>query len=156
MRSLPLAAAAAVVLALAGCASAVTLPPADEASDPGCASVIVALPEALGDQSLPEPLERRDTTGQATAAFGTPSAVTLRCGMPEPAPSTERCVTLGEGDRAVDWLQVAAEDDVYTFVTYGRSPTTEVVIDTGVVSAVTALEGVSSAVARTDRTSACT
>ena len=152
MRTLPLAAAAAVVLALTGCASAVTLPPAEEAPDPGCASVIVSLGDVIGEQSLPEPLERRDTTGQGTAAFGNPSAVTLRCGMPEPAPSTDRCITVGE----VDWLEVAAEDDVWTFVSYGRSPATEVVIDTSVVSAVTALEGVSSAVARTDRTGACT
>lgn len=151
MRSLPLAAAAAVVLALAGCASAVTLPPAEDAADPACASVIVSLGQGLGDQSLTEPLERRDTTGQGTAAFGNPSAVTLRCGMPEPAPSTARCITVGE----VDWLEVAAEENVWTFVTYGRSPATEVVIDTNAVSAVTALEGLSSAVARTDRTGAC-
>ena len=151
MRTLPLAAAAAVVLALTGCASAVTLPPAEDASDPGCASVVVSLGQAIGDQSLPEPLERRDTTGQGTAAFGNPSAVTLRCGMPAPAPSTDRCITVGE----VDWLEVAAEDDVWTFVSYGRSPATEVVIDTSVVSAVTALEGVSGAVARTERDGAC-
>ena len=74
MRTLPLAAAAAVVLALTGCASAVTLPPAEDASDPGCAGVIVSLGQAIGDGSLTEPLERRDTTGQGTAAFGTPSA----------------------------------------------------------------------------------
>lgn len=151
MRTLPLAAGAAIAVALAGCASAVTLPPAEEASDPSCASVVVSLGQAIGDQSLPEPLERRDTTGQGTAAFGNPSAVTLRCGMPEPAPSTERCITVGE----VDWLEVATEEDVWTFVSYGRSPATEVVIDTTVVSAVTALEGVSSAVARTERVGAC-
>lgn len=151
MRPLPLAAAAAVVLALSGCASAVTLPPADDASDPGCADVIVSLGEVIGEQTLAEPLERRDTTGQGTAAFGNPSAVTLRCGMPEPAPSTARCITVGE----VDWLEVADEQNVWTFVSYGRSPATEVVVDTDVVSAVTALEGLSSAVARTDRTGAC-
>ncbi|MGY3128295.1 hypothetical protein ACVWW9_001794 [Agrococcus sp. UYP33] len=152
MRILPLAAAAAAVLALSGCAAAVILPPADEASAPGCAAVVVSLPEALGDESLPQPLERRTTTAQGASAFGDPSAVTLRCGMPEPAPSTARCITIGE----VDWLEVAAEENIWTFVSYGRSPATEVVIDTDVVSAVTALEGVSSAVARTDRTGACT
>ena len=47
------------------------------------------------------------------------------------------------------------ESRVWTFVSYGRSPATEVVIDTDAVSAVTALEGVSSAVARTERTGAC-
>ncbi len=150
MRILLLAAAAAVT-ALSGCATAVILPPADEAAAPGCAAVVVSLPEELGDGSLPQPLERRSTTAQGAAAFGDPSAVTLRCGMPEPAPSTARCITLGE----VDWIEVAAEEDVWTFVSYGRSPATEVVIDTDVVSAVTALEGVSSAVARTELTGAC-
>ena len=152
MRPLPLAAAAVALLALTGCARAVTLPPADEAADAGCASVTVSLPEQLGEGSLSQPLERRDTTSQATAAWGDPSAITLRCGMPEPAPSTSRCIQVGP----VDWLEVAQEENVWTFVSYGRSPATEVVIDTNVVSAVTALEGVSDAVDRLERTGACT
>lgn len=152
MRLIPVAAAAAALLALTGCGRAVTLPAADDASDPGCARVSVSLPEQLGDASLPEPLERRDTTSQATAAWGDPSAVTLRCGMPEPAPSANRCIQVGP----VDWLEVAQEENVWTFVSYGRSPATEVVIDTNVVSAVTALEGVSNAVDRIERTGECT
>ena len=111
----------------------------------------VTLPEQIGDESLVEPLERRDTTAQGTAAWGDPSAITLRCGMPEPAPSTQRCLEVG----GVDWLEVAQEESVWTFVSYGRSPATEVVIDTNVVSAVTALEAVSSAVDRTERVGAC-
>ena len=78
--------------------------------------------------------------------------MTLRCGMPEPAPSASRCIQVG----AVDWLEVAQEEDVWTFVSYGRSPAAEVVIDTGVVSAVTALESLSSAVDRLEQTGACT
>lgn len=152
MRLLPLAAAAAALVALTGCARSVSLPPAEEAADPGCASVIVSLPEELGDASLPQPLDRRETTAQGTAAYGDPSAVTLRCGMPEPAPSASRCIQVG----AVDWLEVAQEEDVWTFVSYGRSPAAEVVIDTGVVSAVTALESLSSAVDRLEQTGACT
>lgn len=151
MRLLPLAAAATALIALTGCARAVSLPPADDAADPGCASVSVSLPQQLGDSSLPQPLERRDTTAQGTAAYGDPSAVTLRCGMPEPAPSESRCIQVGE----VDWLEVAQEGDVWTFVSYGRAPATEVVIDTNVVSTVTVLESVSSAVDRLERTGAC-
>jgi predicted small lipoprotein YifL len=151
MRRLPLLAAAVALLTLTGCARAVNLPPADDAANPGCANVSVSLPEQLGDASLSEPLDRRDTTAQATAAWGDPSAVTLRCGMPEPAPSTSRCITVG----AVDWLEVAQEENVWTFVSYGRSPATEVVIDTSVVSAVTALEGVSGAVERLELVGAC-
>ena len=151
MPRLRILAAAAALLALTGCASAVSLPAADEASDPGCAQISVTLPEQIGDESLVEPLERRDTTAQGTAAWGDPSAITLRCGMPEPAPCTQRCLEVG----GVDWLEVAQEESVWTFVSYGRSPATEVVIDTNVVSAVTALEAVSSAVDRTERVGAC-
>nr|WP_241429300.1 DUF3515 domain-containing protein [Agrococcus sp. ARC_14] len=138
-------------MALTGCARAVTLPPADEAADPGCAEVVVSLPEQIGDESLTAPLDRRDTTSQATAAWGDPSAITLRCGMPQPAPSTQRCIEVG----GVDWLEVAQEENVWTFLAYGRSPATEIAVDTNTVSAVTALESVSSAVDRTERVGAC-
>ena len=151
MPRLRILAAAAALLALTGCASAVSLPAADEASDRGCAQISVTLPEQIGDVRLVFPLERGETTAQGTAAWGDPSAITLRCGMPEPAPSTQRCLEVG----GVDWLEVAQEESVWTFVSYGRSPATEVVIDTNVVSAVTALEAVSSAVDRTERVGAC-
>lgn len=148
-RSLLVAAAAA--LALAGCAPVVNLPPAEDAADPGCASVVVSLPEELGAESLPEPLERRDTSSQGSAAYGDPASITLRCGMPEPAPSTERCITVGE----VDWLLLGQEDDVWTLVSYGRSPATEVIIDTKVTSSSSALEALSPAVARTELVRSC-
>lgn len=145
------AATALALLALAGCARAISLPPADEASDPGCAEVIVTLPESIGGEGGLEELERRTTTAQGTAAWGDPSAVTLRCGMPVPAPSTQQCVSVG----GVDWLQVAQEEGVFTFVSYGREPATEVVIDTTIVTGATALDAVSGSVARTDQVGAC-
>lgn len=147
-RTLALAAACATI-ALAGCAPTVILPVADEASDPGCADIVVSLPPEIG--AAGEPLERRSVGAQATAAYGTPTAVTLRCGMPEPAPSTDRCVTVDE----VDWLEVAQEGSTWTFVAYGRSPATEVVIDTDAVTAVAALEALSPAVGRTERVASC-
>ncbi|GEK81194.1 DUF3515 family protein [Agrococcus baldri] len=152
MRILPLVASAVALLALTGCARAVSLPVADAAADPGCAEVIVSLPEQIGDESLAAPLEQRDTTSQGTSAWGDPSAITLRCGMPEPAPSTQRCISVGQ----VDWLEVAQEENVWTFVSYGRSPATELVIDTGTVTAATALEAVGNAVSRTELVGACT
>ena len=151
MRRTTALAAACAALALAGCAPTVNLPAAEGAADPGCASVIVSLPRDIGTGSLAAPLERRTVSSQATAAYGQPTAVTLRCGMPEPAPSTSRCVTTGD----VDWLEVSQEGAVWTFVAYGRAPATEVVVDTVAVSAVTALEALSAAVARTERTGAC-
>lgn len=152
MRLLSIATATIALLALTGCAHALSLPVAEDASDPGCAEVIVSLPQQIGDDALTEPLAQRDTTSQGSSAWGDPSAITLRCGMPVPAPSTERCIGVGE----VDWLEVAQEENVWTFVSYGRSPATEVVIDTDVVTAATALEAVSSAVDRTERVGACT
>ncbi|SFR98868.1 Protein of unknown function [Agrococcus baldri] len=157
MRLLPLAAAAIALLALTGCARSLALPPAEEASDPGCAEVMVTLPAQIGDESLPVPLEQRDTTSQGTSAWGDPSAITLRCGMPVPAPSTDRCISIElTPDRSVDWLQVAQEENVWTFVSYGRSPATEVVVDTSVVTAATALDAVSNAIDRTELVGACT
>lgn len=150
MRALPVLAAAAVaLLALTGCARAVSLPVADEASDPGCAQIIVTLPEQVGDAG--DPLERRSVTAQGTAAWGDPSAITLRCGMPLPAPSTNPCTEVG----GVDWLEVGRDGDAWTFISYGRSPATEMVIDTTAVTAITALEAVSSAVDRTERVGTC-
>lgn len=66
-------------------------------------------------------------------------------------PSAQRCIEVG----GVDWLEVAQEEDVWTFISYGRSPATEIVIDTTAVSTVTALEAVSGAVDRTERVGAC-
>lgn len=151
MPRLRLALLVAGALALAGCAPVVTLPAAEDAADPGCADVVVSLPAEIGADSLPEPLERRDVSSQGSAAYGEPSAVTLRCGMPEPAPSTERCITVGD----VDWLLLGQEDDVWTLVSYGRSPATEVVIDTKVTSSSSALEALSPAVARTELVRTC-
>ncbi|WP_206446136.1 DUF3515 family protein [Agrococcus sp. KRD186] len=157
MRLLPLAAAAIALLALSGCARPISLPPAEEASDPGCAEVMVRLPPQIGDDSLPVPLEQRDTTSQGSSAWGDPSAIALRCGVPVPAPSTERCISIElTSDGTVDWLEVAQEENVWTFVSYGRSPATEVVVDTSVVTAATALEAVSKAVDRTELVGACT
>jgi predicted small lipoprotein YifL len=157
VRLLPLAAAAIALLALTGCARALSLPPADDASDPACAAVMVTLPQEIGDESLPVPLEQRDTTSQGSSAWGDPSAITLRCGMPVPAPSTDRCIGIEiTPGRTVDWLEVAQEDSVWTFVSYGRSPATEVVVDTSVVTASTALDAVSNAVDRTELVGACT
>lgn len=124
-------AAAAV---LGGCASAVNVPPGAHAADPVCAEVLQALPGVLADG------ERRSITSQATAAWGDP-AVTLRCGVEVPGPSTERCITVESGDTSVDWLALEGDDEMvpehgrreggaWTFVSYGRVPTVEVVVPT--------------------------
>lgn len=95
-----LAAAAAVVGAtalaaglLTGCAPTIAVPVADDAANPQCAAVVLALPTSLGF-GLPS----RETTSQATAAWGRPgAAVTLRCGVAVPGPTTTACVHVEPG-----------------------------------------------------------
>lgn len=122
------------VLALTACgASAVNVPPAPLAADPACAEVLQLLPGVLGEA------ERRPIANQATAAWGEDPAITLRCGIQPPGPSTERCITVESGDTSVDWLALESDDDLvpehaqgesgtWTFLTYGRVPTVEVVV----------------------------
>ncbi|MFD1493268.1 MULTISPECIES: DUF3515 family protein [Microbacterium] len=124
----PLAAVALSLLAaatLSGCAGTVSLQPAANAGDPACAAVSVRLPDQVSGQ------ERRWTDAQATAAWGSPTAIILTCGVEEPGPSPLRCETV-EG---VDWLidESEAADDHYRFTTFGRTPAVEVYLDYDVV-----------------------
>ncbi len=119
--------AALIVGAVAGCTPIVNLEPAADAGDPGCAEIITRL-DLIPDM---EGLELRETDAQATAAWSQPgsdqSAVLLRCGVEPPGPTAEfTCVTIG----TVDWLQDPSDDPVYRFITYGRTPATEVIVDT--------------------------
>jgi hypothetical protein len=122
-----LAPALLVAAALAGCTPVVNLEPAADAGDPQCAEIITRL-DLIPDM---EGLELRETNAQATAAWSQPgsteSAVLLRCGIEPPGPTAEfTCVTID----GVDWLQDPSEDPVYRFITYGREPATEVIVDT--------------------------
>ena len=69
-----MAAAAAAGLALTSCSPAVDVTPAKDAANAACAPMMLALPDAIGDAKL------RKTNAQATAAWGDPSQVILRCG----------------------------------------------------------------------------
>lgn len=105
---------------LAGCAPIVPLTPTEGATDPACASVIVRLPDTVAG------LDSRQTNAQATAAWGTPASVILRCGLEPPAPtSLLRCYTVS----GVDWLVDDSDDPDFVFTTYGRVPAVQVVID---------------------------
>ncbi len=155
------AAIAALVLIpglLAGCSSAVPVSPATHATDPDCASLILATPDSLGDG-----LGRRHTTAQATTAWGDP-AIVLRCGVEPPGPTTERCETVSTADGpSVDWLVVQDDgtDDGnggtaapgtstdWTFTTYGRVPAVEVHVPAAVAAerSTTFLDGLGPAIA---------
>ncbi len=96
------------------------MPVAADAANPGCAEIIVRLPKTVSG------LEKRVTDAQATAAWGTPADVLLRCGVTVPGPTAELpCFTVD----GVDWLRDASEEPVTIFTTYGRDPATELIIN---------------------------
>lgn len=143
-----------LILALVGltaCAPTVALEPAEEAADPSCASVIVALPDTIGEQVPGGPFDARTTDAQGTGAWGSPAVATLRCGVPEPAPTTAPCITVGE----VDWIEVGHEGTAYTFVTYGRAPAVEIVLDADRITAATVLDALGFAVAESEAVGGC-
>lgn len=96
-----------------------------------CARMLFATPETIGG------FDRSPTTSQSTTAWS--KAVTMRCGLEPPPPSTDRCISVGEGDDRVDWLNLDADDPrlppqarggegTWTFISYGRTPAVEVVV----------------------------
>ncbi len=121
---------------LSGCAGTVALQPADAANHPACAEVMVRLPDVVAD------LDRRSTNAQSTAAWGTPASVILRCGLPDTGPSALPCFSVDD----VDWLRDDANDPNFAFLTYGRNPAVEVLIDSTAVSGTTVLSDLSIAV----------
>jgi hypothetical protein len=109
------------VAVLAGCAGAIPVEVAPNATEPVCASVVLAMPDSLG-----EGLPQRDITAQASTAWGDDAApVVLRCGVEPLGPTTERCQTVETpGGPSIDWV-VVEDDDGWTFTTYGREPAVE-------------------------------
>ncbi|MGX5679850.1 DUF3515 family protein [Schumannella luteola] len=146
MSRLLAAALVPIALLLAGCSPTVALEPADDAANPLCAEVSVRLPEAIGE------LASRETNAQATGAWGEPTAVILRCGVPSPAPTAELpCITV-EG---VDWLRDDSDDPNFVFTTYGREPAVEVIINGEEASGLEVLTALGDAVSRLPSSGAC-
>ncbi len=149
-----LAAAVSVLagmLLLAGCSATVHMEPADDANNPLCAAVSVALPDGVGEEGSTWQ-ERRWTDAQATAAWGADAAVLLRCGVTVPGPTSElQCVTFD----GVDWLVDDSETPNLRITSYGRDPAVQLYIKTDVISADDVLPDVASAVKKIPATSAC-
>jgi hypothetical protein len=149
MRLLPLTALIASSLltatALSGCTATVVVESAPEANDPGCAEIIVRLPDQVGD------LSKRQTNAQSTGAWGNPTAVILRCGLEPVEISSLPCVTAG----GVDWLVDESKAPSYRFITYAANPATEVIVDSAQISGVSALEGLGSAVSNIPAAKRC-
>lgn len=137
--------ASLLLVTLTACAPTVNLEAAELANDPACAEVTVRLPDVIDTH------EKRVTNAQATGAWGEPSAVILRCGLPPVEVSTLSCVTAS----GVDWLVDDSESPTYRFITFGRTPATEVIVDSTAVAGVTALDALSSAVKNIAATKNC-
>ena len=126
----------AVAASLSACSATVSLEAAIDANNPACAEVSVRLPDAVADQ------QKRATDAQATGAWGEPSSVILRCGLEPVNVSSLTCVTASE----VDWVVDDSKSPSYRFITFGRKPATEVIVDSTVVAGVTALDSLAQAV----------
>lgn len=137
-------AAGTAALALSACSPAVDVTAANDAANPACAPMMVALPDKIGDAAL------RKTNSQATAAWGDPSQVILRCGVNVPGPTTDRCVTVND----VDWV-IKEGDPYYTLTTYGREPATEILMDPDKISSATVLADLAAAAGKIKATRKC-
>ncbi|MDI3242493.1 DUF3515 family protein [Arthrobacter sp. AL08] len=139
-----LAAAAIAGVLLSACSPVVDVAPAKDAADPACAPMMVALPDAIGDAKL------RKTNSQATAAWGDPSLLVLRCGVNVPGPTTDRCVSVN----GVDWV-IKEGDPVWTLTTFGREPATEILLDPNKISSATVLADLASSASKLPATRNC-
>jgi hypothetical protein len=138
----------AAALTLGGCTQVVPFTPAEDATNPACADVIVHLPETVAG------LEQRETDAQATSAWGAPADIRLRCGVPVPGPTaTLPCVP--DSVDGVDWLFDDSDDPVHIFITYGRDPAIEVIVNSETVSDRAALTDLASAVKLIPATRSC-
>jgi len=118
-RTVLLAVAASAILA--ACASPLVVDPAPYAADPRCASIMLGVPDAVGGLTM------RDTSSQATTAYGERDPIVVRCGVEPPGPSTDQCVQVEADGVTQGWL-VAEEADVWRAVAFGRTPALEVTI----------------------------
>lgn len=108
---------------LAACAPTIGVEAGEDAANPDCAPVMLALPDVVADD-----LEKVRTNSQATAAWGEPgAAVTLRCGVAPPGPSTD-CQRIESAAGSVDWIVTSGADGTWRFTTYGREPAVDVTV----------------------------
>lgn len=119
LAALPLLLAAGL---LGACTPIVTMTAAPDSNNPGCAEISVRLPDSIAGHA------QRDTDAQATSAWGSPAVVLLRCGVPPIGPTTKPCLTAN----GIDWvLENDPLSSALRYITFGRVPATEVVIQHG-------------------------
>jgi len=139
------AAAIALTVSLSACSPTVSLEPAADANNPGCADVIVRLPDGVDGQ------ERRTTNAQSTAAWGNPATVILRCGIEPVEISTLPCVTAS----GVDWIIDESAKPSFRFISFGRTPALEVIVDSENAVGVNVLDSLAQAVKSIEPTKNC-
>ena len=127
-----------VLFLLSGCAATVNIEAAEDANNPACAEVSVRYPDQIGD------LAQRWTNAQATTAYGEPAAILVRCGLDPVFVSTLPCVTAS----SVDWLVDDSSAPNFRFISFGRTPAVEVIVDSEIASGVSALDGLAQAVSK--------
>lgn len=130
-------ATALVALSTSACAPSVDIASAEDSNNPACAPTMVALPDTLAEA------QRRTTTTQATAAWGEPSLVVLRCGVAPLGPTTDPCTTLG----GVDWV-AKDKGEYWTFTSFGRTPAVEVTFNPNKIQSSNVIAQLSSAAAK--------
>lgn len=128
-----------------GCSATVNLDAAPDANNPTCAEQAVRLPDEI------EGLVRRTTNAQATGAWGTPTAAIFRCGITPVEVSELPCVTTSD----IDWLVDDSNAPSYRFITFARTPATEVIVDSKVTSGAAVLDALAAAVARSEVSKRC-
>ncbi len=165
---------AASVLVVSGCSSAVTVDAAPDATNPDCARALVAMPDTLAGQ------DKRETTAQATAAWGDPATIILKCGARVKEPVQDPCVRVNDVDwtlrqdggakessepsesssstsgTSVDQGQSLDGTGTWTATSFGRSPAIQVTFDAAKVNSSTLLVDLQSAVNRIHQTKECT
>lgn len=135
---------AAMALGATACSPIVSIDPAPNAAHPACASVMVSLPVEVASNAL------RETNSQATAAWGEPSRVVLRCGVEVPGPTTDACASVN----GIDWI-IREGDGTWTATTYGRDPAVEVLFNPDQVASSTVLVELGDPVSRITQTREC-
>lgn len=130
---------------LTACTPIISLEAAADSNNPACAEVSVRLPATVANEA------KRSTDAQATGAWGNPTAVILRCGLESVEVSTLPCVTAS----GVDWLVDESAKPSYRFITFGRNPATEVIVDSNKVAGVSVLDELSSAIQSIEATKEC-
>ena len=107
------------LVVLSGCAPTVNLEAAEQANTAECANMTVRLPDTIAGEA------RRSVNAQATAAWGDPVSIIVRCGVPMPEPTVLPCFEVA----GIDWLRDDRDAPRFIFTTYGLSPATEVIVD---------------------------